>query len=82
VLSLQAETIKHLRDMTNMTTFALINRRNNDLIGVALKQQKSQKQRSCVYSHEQMEESLQEAEMDYQEGRYLSHSSICERYGL
>jgi DUF1680 family protein len=82
VLSLQAETIKHLRDMTNMTTFALINRRYNDLIGKALKQQESQEQRPCVYSHEQMEEALREAEADYQEGRYLSHSSICERYGL
>lgn len=68
--------------MTNMTTFALVKRRNNDLIGKALKQQESQIQRPCVYSHEQMEESLWKAEVDFQEGRYLSHSSICERYGV
>ena len=68
--------------MTNMTTFALINRRNNSLIRKALKQQESQKHRPCVYSQEQMEEALREAEADYQEGRYVSHFSIRERYGL
>lgn len=36
----------------------------------------------CVYTHEQMEASLREAEADYQIGRYVSHSSICERYGV
>ena len=68
--------------MTNMTTFALVKRRNNDLSGKALKQQELQIQRPCVYSHEQMEESLRDAEADYQEGRFMSHSSICERYGV
>lgn len=68
--------------MTNLTTFALINRGNNGIIGKALKQQESQKQRPCVYSQEQMEEALREAEADYLEGRSISHSSIRERYGL
>ena len=36
----------------------------------------------CAYTYEQMESSLREAEADYQEGRYVSHSSICERYGV
>ena len=36
----------------------------------------------CAYSHEQMEESLREAENDFQNGRFVSHSSICERYGV
>ena len=36
----------------------------------------------CAYTHEQMEMSLREAETDYQNGHYLSHSSICERYGV
>lgn len=36
----------------------------------------------CAYSKEQMELSLHEAEADYQNGRYASHSSICERYGV
>ena len=36
----------------------------------------------CAYTQEQMEMSLREAEADYQNGRYLSHSSICERYGV
>ena len=36
----------------------------------------------CAYSHEQMEESLREAETDFQKGRFESHSSICKRYGV
>ena len=36
----------------------------------------------CTYTHEQMESSLREAEADYQNKRYLSHSSICDRYGV
>lgn len=36
----------------------------------------------CAYTHEQMEASLLEAEDDYQNGRFVSHSSICERYGV
>lgn len=36
----------------------------------------------CAYSHEQMEESLREAEIDFQNGHQVSHSSICERYGI
>ena len=36
----------------------------------------------CAYTYEQMESSLREAEADYQNGRHLSHSSICERYGV
>ena len=65
-----------------MTTFALINRRNHDLVEKTLKQQESQKHQPCVYSQEQMEEALREAEADYLEERYISHSSIRERYGL
>jgi len=65
-----------------MNTFALSNFRSNDYFGMVLKQQESKKQQPCVYSHEQMEESLREAETDFQEGRYLSHFSIRERYGL
>ncbi len=36
----------------------------------------------CTYTHEQMESALLEAEKDYQNGRFVSHSSICERYGI
>lgn len=36
----------------------------------------------CVYTHEQMEVSLQAAETDFQNGNFESHSSICERYGV
>lgn len=36
----------------------------------------------CAYTYEQMEKSLREAEADYQNGHYLSHSSICKRYGV
>lgn len=36
----------------------------------------------CTYSHEQMEASLLEAENDFQNGHYVSHTSICERYGV
>ena len=36
----------------------------------------------CAYTYEQMESSLREAEADYQNGRHVSHSSICERYGV
>ena len=36
----------------------------------------------CAYTYEQMESSLREAEADYQNGRHLSHSFICERYGV
>lgn len=45
----------------------------NNLIGVPL---------PCAYSHEQMEASLLEAENDFQNGQYVSHASICERYGV
>lgn len=65
-----------------MTTFALIICQNNDLVGMVLKQQNTKNQQPCVYSHEQMEESLREAEAEYKDGRYVSHSSICERYGV
>lgn len=33
----------------------------------------------CTYTHEQMEAALREAETDYKNGRFVSHSSICER---
>ena len=36
----------------------------------------------CAYSHEQMEASLQEAETDFQNGSFVSHSSICDRYDI
>lgn len=36
----------------------------------------------CAYSHEQMLSVLREAEADYQNGDYVSHSAICERYGV
>lgn len=36
----------------------------------------------CAYTYEQMESSLHEAEVDYQNGRHTSHSSMCERYGV
>lgn len=36
----------------------------------------------CAYTYEQMESSLREAEADYQERRHVSHTSICERYGV
>ena len=36
----------------------------------------------CAYTYEQMEMSLREAEADYQNGNFVSHSSICERYGV
>jgi len=36
----------------------------------------------CAYTHEQMESVLREAEADYQNERYVSHSSVCERYGV
>jgi hypothetical protein len=36
----------------------------------------------CVYSHEQMVSVLREAEADYCNGDYVSHSDICERYGV
>jgi hypothetical protein len=36
----------------------------------------------CAYTHEQMESALREAEADYQNGHYVSHSSICEHYGV
>ena len=36
----------------------------------------------CKYTKEQMEFSLNEAEADYQKGNIVSHSSICERYGI
>lgn len=36
----------------------------------------------CAYTYEQMESSLREAEADYENGRHVSHSSICERYGV
>ena len=36
----------------------------------------------CAYTHEQMESVLREAEADYQNRRYVSHSSVCERYGV
>lgn len=36
----------------------------------------------CAYTHEQMESVLQESEVDYQNGRFVSHSSVCERYDV
>ena len=36
----------------------------------------------CAYTHEQMESVLREAEVDYQNKRFVSHSSVCERYGV
>ena len=36
----------------------------------------------CAYTHEQMESALREAEADYRNRRYVTHSSICERYGV
>lgn len=36
----------------------------------------------CTYTHDQMETVLREAETDYQNGRFVSQSSICERYGI
>lgn len=36
----------------------------------------------CAYTHEQMESVLREAEADYQNGDFESHSAICERYGV
>lgn len=36
----------------------------------------------CAYSHEQMASMLHEAEADYRNGDYVSHSDICERYGI
>lgn len=36
----------------------------------------------CAYSHEQMLSVLREAEADYKNGDYVSHSAICERYGV
>ena len=36
----------------------------------------------CAYTYEQMESSLREAEADYENGRHVTHSSICERYGV
>ena len=36
----------------------------------------------CAYTQEQMEMSLREAEADYQNERFVSHSSICDRYGV
>ena len=36
----------------------------------------------CAYTYEQMESSLRGAEADYQNGSHVSHSSICERYGV
>ncbi len=36
----------------------------------------------CAYSYEQMLSVLREAEADYQNGDYVSHSAICERYGV
>jgi len=36
----------------------------------------------CTYTYEQMESALREAEVDYQNGRFISQSTICERYGI
>lgn len=36
----------------------------------------------CAYSREQMANALREAESDYSNGRFISHSTICERYGV
>lgn len=36
----------------------------------------------CTYTYEQMEAALREAEMDCQNGRFVSHSTICKRYGI
>ena len=36
----------------------------------------------CAYTHEQMVSVLREAEADYQNGDYVSHTAICERYDI
>jgi len=36
----------------------------------------------CTYTYEQMESALREAEADYQNGRFVSQSTICKRYDL
>lgn len=36
----------------------------------------------CAYSHEQMVSVLREADADYRNGDFVSHSDICERYGI
>ena len=36
----------------------------------------------CAYTNEQMESVLREAEADYQNKHFVSHSSVCERYGV
>lgn len=36
----------------------------------------------CAYTYEQMEMSLHEAEADYQNRRFVNHSTIRERYGV
>jgi len=36
----------------------------------------------CTYTYEQMESALREAEVDYQNGRFISQSTMCERYGI
>lgn len=36
----------------------------------------------CAYSHQQMEAALRQAETDFQNGNYVSHSSIKERYSF
>ena len=36
----------------------------------------------CAYTHEQMVSVLREAETDYQNEDFVSHSVICERYGV
>ena len=35
----------------------------------------------CTYTHQQMEAALRQAEADFQNGNYVSHSSIKARYG-
>ena len=36
----------------------------------------------CAYTHQKMEASLRQAEADFQNGDYVSHSSIKARYGV
>ena len=42
----------------------------------------SRKPLPCAYTYEQMENALKESESDYESRNFISHSSICERYGL
>ncbi|MBR3699764.1 MAG: hypothetical protein IKM85_09640 [Bacteroidales bacterium] len=66
--------------MKNMVTFANDNACFTEQLHMDTIEQKIAF--PCSYTQEQMEASLREAEEDYQNGRCVSHSSICERYGI